>query len=518
MRSAPGARVESRAAARPPSPGHGVRPLRDQGLDAISGLIFISLVFLLLPLALWIVLRGRHPRANLTAWCWGAALYGVGYLLIGLRGALPDWLSIHLANVATLSSLALRWSSLRLEAGRPPAWGAGALVVALALAVFWSVHLGAESWRVAVGLWLQALGHLALAAPAWLLWRGAGLRLAGFIVAALAAQAVYMFLLVLMLQGGGWQAVAAVPSWQVLVNVGVIYLLSMVVNLAYLGMIVERGHRLALQRAQVLVQETAQRQAAEAQALQLKSLLDEREDLLQLLAHEVRQPLNNANAALQGAQQALLPLHVDAGAVRQRLQRASQVLAQVTGAVDNTLTATALLASPERVERRDVDVDTLLALALGDVPAGDRARVQVLRATSTRTALMDGGLLRLALRNLLCNALAYTPAASPVVLRVLDSDEPLALVLEVQDCGPGIDPKLSSRLFERGVRGKSGLPGHGLGLHVVKRVMDLHGGRVELRGGSEGGCVFSLWLPQDLPDRRRVRRDPGSATVPGTLA
>lgn len=481
-----------------------------QGLDALSGLVFISVVFLLLPLALWIVLRGRHPRVNLAAWCCGAALYGLGYAFIGLRGAVPDWLSIHLANVATLGSLALRWSALRLESGRDAAWRTGAWWVVAALAVFWGVHLWAEMWRVAVGLALQALGHLLLAAPAWVLWRRNGLRMAGFIAAALVGQASYMALLVLVLRGGGWQAVAAVPSWQVLVTIGVIYLLSMVVNLAYLGMMVERGHRQELQRAQVLAQETAQRRAAEEQAQQLQALLAEREDLLQLLAHEVRQPLNNASAALQGAQQALQPAQIDAELVRQRLDRAGQVLTQVTATVDNTLAATALLASPDRVERRDADVDTLLALAVGDVPAADRPRVQVLRSSATRTALMDGGLLRLALRNLLSNALAYSPAGSPVLLRVLDSDEPLALVLQVEDRGPGIEPALASRLFERGVRGKSGLPGHGLGLHVVKRVIELHGGHVELHAAAAGGSVFSLWLPQDLPDRRRVRREPAT--------
>jgi len=122
--------------------------------------------------------------------------------------------------------------------------------------------------------------------------------------------------------------------------------------------------------------------------------------------------------------------------------------------------------------------------------------VRVERISPTRTASMDIGLMRLALRNVLGNALAYSPPDSEVVLRVVDSDEPLALVFEVADLGPGIPDELRPRLFERGARGSHGVPGHGIGLHVVRRVMELHGGSVELRPHTPQGTVFRLWLPQ----------------------
>jgi signal transduction histidine kinase len=122
--------------------------------------------------------------------------------------------------------------------------------------------------------------------------------------------------------------------------------------------------------------------------------------------------------------------------------------------------------------------------------------------------------MRLAVRNLLSNALAYSSLGSPVVLRVSDLDEPLSLVVEVLDQGPGIEPELASRLFERGVRGSHGGTGHGLGLHVVRRVAELHGGRVSLRPNPGGGTIFRMELPQEMPDRRRSRRDrPDQASI-----
>ena len=250
--------------------------------------------------------------------------------------------------------------------------------------------------------------------------------------------------------------------------------------------------RAEAERATALVREQGLRSAAEEQARTLRGLLEQREEFLRVLAHEVRQPLNNASAALQSA---LSGLPADDGAA-ERIARAQAVIRQIVDSLDNTLAAAALLASSRPLDAHDADVGTLIDLSLGDLDAARRSRVRVERVSPTRTASMDVGLMRLALRNVLGNALAYSPPGSPVVLRVVDSDEPLALVFEVADLGPGIAPDLMPRLFERGARGSHGLPGHGIGLHVVRRVMELHGGHVDVQSNAPRGAVFRLWLPQ----------------------
>lgn len=249
-----------------------------------------------------------------------------------------------------------------------------------------------------------------------------------------------------------------------------------------------RQHKAELQREQAL------RQQVERHAAELNSLLREREEMLDVLAHEVRQPLNNASAALQSATAVLLGM--DDQAATMRLGRAQGVLAQVLANIDNTLAAAALLASQQAPQLVDTDVDTLVAVAIADVPAGARERISVKRIASTRTVMADMGLMRLALRNLLLNALKYSPPASPVVVRLLDWDEPLALVIEVEDAGPGFDEALQPRMFERGTRGRhAGVgQGHGLGLYIVRRVMEMHGGRVELAHTSPHGSTLRLVL------------------------
>jgi signal transduction histidine kinase len=72
-------------------------------------------------------------------------------------------------------------------------------------------------------------------------------------------------------------------------------------------------------------------------------------------------------------------------------------------------------------------------------------------------------------------------------VRVADRDAPPALLIDVTDSGGGIPPALAARLFTRGARGGDAKRGHGLGLYIVKRVMSLHGGAVEMvRTGPEG--------------------------------
>ena len=78
-----------------------------------------------------------------------------------------------------------------------------------------------------------------------------------------------------------------------------------------------------------------------------------------------------------------------------------------------------------------------------------------------------------------------------------DFDEPPALQLEVADAGPGIPRELLPRLFTRGARGSGGTEStHGLGLYIVRRVMDMHGGRAELLRTGPLGTVMRLTLPQ----------------------
>jgi PAS domain S-box-containing protein len=250
----------------------------------------------------------------------------------------------------------------------------------------------------------------------------------------------------------------------------------------------------SIQRQAELARERALREELEQQAEALAQLADERREMLDVLAHEVRQPLNNASAALQSA--AALPGTQRDDLALQRLARAQGVIGHVVAQIDNTLAAAALLVGRHTMARVDTDIDTLLQLVLADFPPAERQRIHVERLTPTRTASMDLSLMRLALRNLLANALRHATGTATVVLRIADSDEPLALLIDVVDQGPGVPEALRGRLFERGVRG-SRSRGQGLGLYIARRALQLHGGTAELVNGAPGETVFRLVLAQD---------------------
>jgi signal transduction histidine kinase len=134
-----------------------------------------------------------------------------------------------------------------------------------------------------------------------------------------------------------------------------------------------------------------------------------------------------------------------------------------------------------------------LAQAFRTTPGGDRI-VTDLEAGLHVDA--DPERFHQAVGNLLTNALAYT-SDGPIVVRA--SGEPSGVRIEVEDHGPGLAPEDVERVWETFYRGAEAaqLPnrGSGLGLTVVKQIVELHGGTVGVRETAGGGATFWLTLP-----------------------
>lgn len=251
-----------------------------------------------------------------------------------------------------------------------------------------------------------------------------------------------------------------------------------------------------------VIRDVTEERAAQQRIVELNRSLEqqvrERTEMLDVLAHEVRQPLQNAAVAMESARSAL------GGGTRNEsselLLRAQAVLGEVQRSLDNTLAVASLLARPDPIHLDDADIGTLIDVAIADMPSADRGRIQVHRETATRTVLMDVSLMRLALRNLLSNALKFSPRGAVVRIRIADSDAPLGLLIDVSDSGVGVPPDLRSRLFMRGGRGSDSASGHGLGLYIVHQVMTLHQGSVELVRTGPDGSTFRLTIIQGHPD------------------
>ena len=114
--------------------------------------------------------------------------------------------------------------------------------------------------------------------------------------------------------------------------------------------------------------------------------------------------------------------------------------------------------------------------------------------------LADAPALVQCVQNLLSNALKYGKTGNKAQIEITTKlDERSKEVrLSVTDRGPGIDPADERHLFEafyRGARVGSNVPGNGLGLHLVRRIMQAQNGRVTYSPAPEGGARFTLHIP-----------------------
>jgi len=159
-----------------------------------------------------------------------------------------------------------------------------------------------------------------------------------------------------------------------------------------------------------------------------------------------------------------------------------------------------------------VALGTVLQQVLADAGPLAQARQTTLSLDSDPALQVPGDAAALAVlaRNLVDNALRYTPAGGQVQV----SCQPHAggVMLRVDDSGPGIEPADRERVFDRFVRGGSAgeTPGSGLGLAIVRSIAQRHGASVTLASSPLGGLRVELVLPSDAQGRRDTARTASS--------
>ncbi len=230
-------------------------------------------------------------------------------------------------------------------------------------------------------------------------------------------------------------------------------------------------------------------------------------DIVYALSHDLRTPLAAARMTiLQALAGAYGPLPEAYRAILERTLQSNDELQR--------LAETLLLVSRyesgerstrrERVELADVARDVVAEL---DVLARSKGLEVLLEADDGVAVLADPPELRRALVNLVANALAWTPAGGAIVVRAAVRDG--AAELSVEDTGYGVPEAARPQLFQRVVGGGGRGAGSGLGLYIVRRIAESHGGEVRFSPRTGGGSTFALRLPQaaaELPAGGAVRR------------
>ncbi len=244
------------------------------------------------------------------------------------------------------------------------------------------------------------------------------------------------------------------------------------------------------------------RQALREKDRRLAELRSQKEELLSIVAHDLRTPL----VAIQGFAQLLQrTAETDGLSPKQAeyVDRILQAVAAMNRLVDDLLTA-------RRLEQGSLPfrpVPTSLRSFLEEVVALHRSAAEPKGVTIAieepvpdRRVRIDPDRLGQALGNLLQNAVKFTPHGGTVRVRVTEAGGRVRF--EVTDQGPGIDPEVLPHLFDRarqGVLAQTLGRGSGLGLHICRKLVALHGGTVGAGNLPGGGSRFWIEIPAGEP-------------------
>ncbi|KQQ40121.1 hypothetical protein ASF61_04840 [Duganella sp. Leaf126] len=224
----------------------------------------------------------------------------------------------------------------------------------------------------------------------------------------------------------------------------------------------------------------------------------QKDEFLAMLAHELRNPLAPISAAAD-----LLAMAPSDPA---RVARMSEVLSRqarhMSGMLDDLLDVSRVTRGMVELDRTVVDAKHVVAAALEQVaPLIEQRGHRVHTDITPENTLVHGDEKRLVqvLANLLNNAARYTPLSGSIDLALRVEAEQVAI--DVTDNGVGLEPELLPRIFELFVQGTRtpdrAQGGLGLGLALVRSMVELHAGRVAASSAGAGrGATFTVWLPR----------------------
>jgi two-component system OmpR family sensor kinase len=220
-------------------------------------------------------------------------------------------------------------------------------------------------------------------------------------------------------------------------------------------------------------------------------------------SHELRTPLTTIRGFAELYRQGAATSPEEVGSLLGRIEEEAARM----GLLVEDLLLLARLDRARPVAREPVELPVIVSDAVQAARAVDPDRsisFEVAPEAGPLVVSGDEARLRQVLDNLLSNALTYTPAGSPVTVR-LRRDEQRGVV-EVADQGPGLTPEQAQRVFERFYRvdsarsrptgaGRPGGGGSGLGLAIVAALVAAHDGTVDVVSTPGQGATFRVWLP-----------------------
>jgi PAS domain S-box-containing protein len=231
-----------------------------------------------------------------------------------------------------------------------------------------------------------------------------------------------------------------------------------------------------------------------------------KDEFLAMLAHELRNPL----APISAGAEILQMMKLDHPLIRQTSEVLSRQVSHMTNLIDDLLDVSRVTRGLVELDNSPLDIRHVVANAVEQVnPLINAKRHHLTMHLPAETAMVlgDGKRLVQIVANLLNNSAKYTPEGGNIVLKTDARDS--HVLIEVMDDGIGMKPELVNRVFdlfaqaERTPDRSSG--GLGLGLALVRSLVELHGGTVTARSAGVGeGSTFTVCLPRLHQQNRDV--------------
>ena len=241
-----------------------------------------------------------------------------------------------------------------------------------------------------------------------------------------------------------------------------------------------------------------------------------KDEFLATLSHELRTPLN----VMLGRTQ-ILKTVTDVAAVRQLAEVLDRNGTMLRRLVDDLLDVSRITLGQVNLDIQPVQLDTLVASAIHNLQPSAQAKGLTLRTDIPPTLpALSGDPVRLqqVVWNVLTNAVKFTEAGGTITVGITVDERDL--VLTVNDSGVGIDGAFLPHVFEMFRQAEGTMSrrygGLGLGLSIVRRLVELHGGRVTAESDGPGkGSTFTIRIPHGprahQPKPPRANSEPGSA-------
>ncbi len=241
----------------------------------------------------------------------------------------------------------------------------------------------------------------------------------------------------------------------------------------------------------------ARSEEARRRAGQLERALRERQEILAIVSHDLRNSLNVVSASLALVREVDLPEEAKA----RQLRVAERSAVGMSRLISDLLDVATLDSGGLRLDRRRAESGELAVEAVEDwAPEAARRGVSLELVTAEEAApvLADPGRLLQVLGNLISNAIKFTPEGGGVTVRIGAVDG--AVRFQVEDNGPGIPAEHLPRIFDRFYQVRSaGRAGAGLGLAIARGIVEAHGSSLEVETWPGRGTRFWFDLPPAPP-------------------